>query len=132
MVIWPYKEVKKVDAVEFLKGYDRMCKSSDSCMNCCLHCGNNGTGRACSVYIRKCPEKAVQIVEQWTEEHKNTRQKEFLKIYPNVDKSYGIINMIPCILDTTYKEKYCNKYTSCEECRKDYWLKEVDKNNKKF
>lgn len=66
------------------------------------------------------------LIWSYKEVKKVTRQKEFLKIYPNADKSDGIINIIPCTLDTTYEEKYCSNYTSCEECRKDYWLKEVE------
>ena len=117
-----------MDAVECLRNFNKMCKSyGNRCYLCSFSRINNCTEYCCIDYIIQYPEKAVQIVEQWIEEQKNTRQKEFLKIYPNADKSNGIINMTPCILDTTYKEKYCSNYTSCEKCRKDYWLKEVDK-----
>ena len=127
MVIWPYKEVIKVDAVEYLKSLKKMCESYSACYHCPLGKTSYCTEYPCRDFITQKPEKAVQIVEQWKEDQKNTRQKEFLKIYPNVDKSDGVININPCILDTTYKEKYCDNYTICKECRKDYWLKEVDK-----
>ena len=133
MLIWPYKEVKKVDAVEYLKNFNKMCESyGNHCYHCPISKINNCTEYLCSDYTMKYPEKVVQIVEQWIEEQKNTRQKEFLKIYPNVDKSDGIIKINPCILDIDYKKEFCDNYTLCKECRKDYWLKEIDKKIKNF
>ena len=128
MVIWPYKEVRKMDAVEYLRNFDSMCKSYESCCyRCPISRVNNCTKYYCRDYITQFPEKAVQIVEQWTEKQKNTRQKEFLKTYPNANMKDGIIVINPCHLDTVYKQNHCENYTLCEECRKDYWLKEIDK-----
>ena len=127
MLIWAYMKGKiKVDAVEFLKGYDRMCKSSNSCMDCCLNCGNNGTGRACSVYIRKCLEEAIQKIKIWLKNHQNTtRQSEFLKLFPEARLEDGVLEIHPCKVDKTYEEEFCEAFYSCKECKRNYWLKEI-------
>lgn len=116
-----------MDAVEFLKGYDRMCKSSNGCMDCCFHCRNNGTGRACSVYIRKCPEEAIQKIKIWLKNHQNpTRQSEFLKLFPEARLEDGVLEIHPCKVDKTYyEEDFCEGFYSCKECKRNYWLKEL-------
>lgn len=76
-----------MDAVEFLKEYHRMCKSVD-CIKCGLYHLNNETGSNCSEYIEAHPDKAVQIVEQWSKEHpRKTRLQDFLEKYPNAEIS---------------------------------------------
>lgn len=121
--------IKKMDALEFLKGYDRICESSNSCKDCCLRRRNNGTRRACSVYIKKCTEKAIQKIKIWLESHQNpTRQSEFLKLFPEARLVDGVLDIHPCKVDKTYGKEFCETSHSCNECRRNYWLREI-KNN---
>lgn len=73
-----------MDAVEFFKGKNRMCDSfgSDSCDGCKFKAEKGAM--YCHIYIKKYPERAIEIVEEWLEEHpKETYLTQFLKYYPN-------------------------------------------------
>lgn len=96
-----------MDAVEFFKTVKRLC------------------GQGCA----KCPvckiEEMVSKVEQWAKEHPiKTRQSEFLKMFPNADLCRDVINILPCSVEKGMSK--CCSDKRCEECRKDYWLTEVD------
>ena len=72
-----------MDAVRFLKEKKRMCDSFD---DYCTGCGiqEKNLKMYCSTYIKKYPEQAVAIVEEWSVEHpQETRLTQFLKHYPN-------------------------------------------------
>mgnify|MGYP004621020103 CR=1 FL=1 len=62
-----------------------MCKID--CANCPLNSLNNGTNdmTSCSDFEALYPEKAIAIVQKWSDEHPpKTYLSEFLKHYPNV------------------------------------------------
>ena len=70
---------------------------------------------------------AVKFVERWDAEHPiKTRQSEFLKLFPgaDIDKTDGCLNLNPCSI---YKKmrKECEG-RKCSECRKAFWLAEVE------
>ena len=117
-----------MDAVEFLKQFNRMCKSyeEDGCKNCPSYeynCCENFNGQENDV---------VQIVEQWAKEHPvKTRQSEFLKQWPDVEiGDDGLPGIAPCQLDVglihSKSNKDCEKREVCDICRRDFWLKEVE------
>lgn len=55
-----------------------------TCANCPLSEKNNGKGRLCVDYEMHYPEKAIAIVQKWSDEHpQKTYLSEFLKNYPN-------------------------------------------------
>ena len=115
-----------MDAVEYLKVKTRMCDSLKECGDCPLDKINNTDNINC--FDRHYEEEAVAIVEKWSAEHpKKTRQSEFLKMFPRVRTSDdGVIYMDPCDVDTSYKHsKECDN-VQCWDCRKKYWLAEVD------
>ena len=120
-----------MDAIKFLKEKNRMVKADSEgfctvdCTECPLCSGNNGTNKACSEFIKIYPEKAVAIVEKWSAEHpKETRQSEFLKVYPDAQISEnGAIQICPMRIE---KSKEFNCRTSCDTCRKEYWLAEAE------
>ena len=122
-----------MDAVEYLKAKARMTKRGDgavcniSCKDCPIGIDNNGVETNCRKLESYYPEKAVEIIEQWAAEHpKKTRQSEFLKTFPSVYKTDGIIAILPCSLDIEFgSNNYCNT-VSCYDCRKEYWLTEVE------
>lgn len=111
-----------MDAVKFLKQFNRMCKTynDDGCKECPAYryrCGEEFDGQE---------EDGVSIVEQWAKEHPTkTRQSEFLKMFPNaVVMTGGVLCIRPCDVDNTIKN-LC-KTTNCGICRRDFWLKEIE------
>ena len=121
-----------MDAVEFLKAKNRMCRECGYLPGDCFVCpvGNDSGGcQAGALENQKVTEEMlVQIVEKWAAEHpKKTRQSEFLKMFPRVRTSDdGVIYMDPCDVDTSYEnENGCGNIT-CRDCKEKYWLAEVD------
>lgn len=54
------------------------------CSDCPLSSSNNGTGISCTNLEMSYPEKAIAIVQKWSDEHPpKTYLSEFLKKYPN-------------------------------------------------
>lgn len=54
------------------------------CSDCPLSSSNNGTGISCTNLEMSYPEKAIAIVQKWSDEHQpKTYLSEFLKNYPN-------------------------------------------------
>lgn len=114
--------------------YARICKPYDDCKKCPIGSRNNSVGIPCDYLIRTHPDKANEIILKWCEEHPvETRQDRFLKIFPNAKTdSDGIIKIFPCSLEenivTTMPSTCSYIHGSCNECRKEYWLAEVDEN----
>ena len=104
-----------MDAVEFLDKVDRLSKrgSPEEKMryNAYRVAGDN-TG-------------AVEYVEQFDDMHPiKTRQSEFLKLFPNAQTDSGCLNACPMdVFGNTGID--CNKRT-CFECKKAFWLAEVE------
>ena len=54
------------------------------CSNCPLCSINNNKGQSCTAFEMLYPEKAIEIVQKWSDEHPpKTFLTEFLKNYPN-------------------------------------------------
>ena len=84
-------------------------------------------------------DKANEIILNWCKEHPvETRQDRFLKMFPNAEiNKDGVIEIFPCNIE---KGRYisdcysCSRehgFSGCGECRKKYWLAEVDKDDTK-
>lgn len=56
-------------------------------------------------------------------EKKKTRQSEFLKIFPKARMCNDVLDICP---DSVSGENICEYDERCGECKKDYWLAEVD------
>lgn len=115
-----------MDAVEFLKTLRRMCNCE--CRNCEFGKARSGF-ETCPVWQRTHPEEAVEIAEKWAKEHPaKTRQSEFLKLFPGVDadKTDGCLTLNPCIIYPKMREECSGKL--CHECKKTFWLAEVEGN----
>ena len=118
-----------MDAVEYLKEKRRMTQNCNiSCSDCLLGAHHNGAGKHCGTFTCSHPEDAVRIVEKWSAEHPiKTRQSEFLKMFPNAElMNDGIIYMCPKFIDKTYKDDKDCSAIKCDECKKEYWLAEVE------
>jgi len=124
-----------MEAIKFIKERDRMCRTYDDCKGCPLEADDD-----CTDFPNGSPERAVEIVEKWSEENPvKTRQSEFLKLHPNATlDSNGCLMITPCVLN---KELYkgnrenCkykgylsdnNKYKGYLPCNnKKYWSEEI-------
>lgn len=115
-----------MDAVEFLKESERMCNyNSANCMECPFF---DKDTKICGIYdiceiTNK--EQTVLLVEKWSKAHPvKTRQSEFLKMFPNAQTlRNGALVVCPKVIDLECGIN-CNK--SCKDCRKEYWLEEID------
>ena len=114
-----------MDAVEYVKQRERMCEHY-------VHCGDCPVGdyQGCAS-LNEIP-KMVPIVETWAKEHPvKTRQSEFLKQWHDAEIGYdGLPSIAPCQLYKDMEEKdengVCCKNGGCAECRRDFWLKEIE------
>ena len=59
-------------------------------------------------------------------EKKKTRQSEFLKMFPNSVKIYGIPDFCPRLMDFKYMPAVGCENIACYVCKKDFWLAEVE------
>lgn len=109
--------------------YVRMCIAENKdCRECPLSELNTNENLYCAEYLLKYPDKANEIILKWCEEHPTkTRQSEFLKMFPNAKiDNLGISILCP---QWVSKDSKCNLQTlCCDECRREYWLAEVDEN----
>lgn len=114
-----------------LYDYARICKAfKNNCGICPMCIGNNGTNELCAKLVMKFPDKANEIILNWCKEHPvKTRQDEFLKMFPNARIIDGIVGICPKPFETTYACKAAN--SNCINCRKSYWLAEVDEHDAK-
>lgn len=109
-----------MDAVELLKGINRICEHHLNCDDGCplkTWCVKN----LCS--LSEDPKKVIEVVEKWTNEHPvKTRQSEFLKMFPNATP----FHIDPCKVDTDIAIDSKCRRKSCIECREEYWNQEVE------
>ena len=114
-----------MDAVEYVKQRERMCDYYVNCGDCPA-----GNYERCAS-LNEIPN-LVPIVEQWAKSHPiKTRQSEFLKMWPDADiGDDGFPSVAPCQLYKDMEEKdengVCCKNCGCAECRRDFWLKEIE------
>ncbi len=103
--------------------YARLCGTVITCDNCPMRAARNGTNLSCDVLLIKNPDKANEIIIKWCEEHpEKTRQDRFLKMFPNAKIDNGVVVICPKNVETTLR---CG-VKDCGECRKEYWLAEVE------
>lgn len=111
-----------MDAVEFIKAIKQMLSAG----------ANNSTvQKYISAYKKNDCEGMVKAAEQWAAEHTvKTRQSVFLEQFPNVRLDTNeIIDISPCRVDPkqySFNGKDCCKFRSCGECRREFWLAEVE------
>lgn len=95
----------------YLKELKRMCEENGSY---CLKCGfylNKNENITCRMFQMNHPDKAVEIVQWWSDEHQpETRAEHFLKMFPNAPIWKG--RPFFCV-------RNLNKKVSCEnDCEK--------------
>ena len=71
----------------------------------------------------------VNVIETWSENNPiRTRQTVFLEQWPNAEIScQGVLVIDPCDIDNTMRGNNGDCFhTDCDDCRREYWLKEVE------
>jgi len=106
------------NVVNFFRESDRICDLYD-CPECPLSSQNNEN------HISYCPdsldheniEKAVEIVQKWSDEHpQRTILEDFLEKYPNAPlNENGSPKACPYLVGYE-DEGNCNNYSSCRKC----------------
>ena len=111
-----------MDALEFIKERNRMCRSFGGSCNGCPADKNI----CCSAFAWQ--EELVAIVEKWSKENpRKTRQSIFMEQYPNAKCVDGILVFCPGWIDTCFS---CliddNNNVDCATCRHEFWKQEVE------
>lgn len=113
-------------AVNYFTEKARMVKLTNTgvcaigCANCPLSEKNNGTGRLCVDYELHYPQRAIELIQQWSNEHPlKTYLSEFLKNYPNAELNHGVPRI--CLkklgaVSGCAKTKKGDLYISCYSC----------------
>lgn len=100
------------------------------CSNCPLGSDNNGEGLLCPTFEMYYPEKAIEVVQKWSDEHpQKTFLTEFLKNYPNAELDHGVPKV--CLkklgaVSGCAKTKKGDVYISCYSC----WNQPVEESEK--
>lgn len=98
------------------------------CIDCPLSIDNNGTGIECSVFETLYPEKAISIVQKWSDElPQKTYLSEFLKNYPDADLDENGTPKICLQRLGLIDIKNCRKKPNCIEC----WNQPVEESESK-
>lgn len=121
-----------MDAVKFIEERQRMCKSYYDAEK--GHCSDE-----CPAHDVQCTDlddlstdagELVTRVEAWSAAHpRKTRQSVFLEQYPEarIDKA-GILEIFPCAVCAALRNKRecCTSDFSCVDCRREFWMQEVE------
>ena len=111
-----------MDALEFIKERNRMCRSFGGSCNGCPADKNI----CCSAFAWQ--EELVAVVEKWSKENpRKTRQSIFLEQYPNAKCVDGVVLFCPKLIDTCSTCPIdANVDIDCPDCRREFWTQEVE------
>lgn len=124
-----FAEKRRMTKRRKIYGNAYMCKLD--CANCPLNSLNNGTNdmTSCSDFEALYPEKAIAIVQKWSDEHpQKTYLSEFLKNYPNAqlrtELLYSQLEAVEAgIISPEIPKCICPYHLglmSSDDCRKDH------------
>jgi hypothetical protein len=113
-----------MDANKFIAEHKRMCASYINCMHCPMYPHHVKCEEIVSNYTDEFITKWSKTVENWSAAHPvTTRAALFKKKHPFVlSDSSGALLICPVVVD---KNVICPLNGECKQCRKNYWLKEV-------
>ena len=111
-----------MDALEFIRERNRMCKSFGVCCNNCPADKN----ASCDCFAWK--EELVSIVEDWAKENpRKTRQSVFLEQYPLAKRINGRLAICPQAIYANFKCPYEHSDdTDCNTCKRNFWMQEIE------
>lgn len=114
-----------MDAIQFIKERDRMCKACGSCILCQAYMGNE-----CAVGLPSVvdPEQQINIVKEWADKHPcKTRQSVFLEQYPQADiDNTGLLILCPKRISADIRVTVDCLRKRCSDCRREFWMQEVE------
>lgn len=97
-----------------------------NCTDCPLSCSNNYIGVPCSDFETLYPEKAIGIVQKWSNEHpQKTYLSEFLKNYPNTLLNDVGLPKDVCLYNLGLTD--CKEDRNCVEC----WNQPIEESESK-
>lgn len=119
-----------MDAVEYIKEFNRMCKSHVGCEYCGIkkyikdRLGEEHSV-PCKDFRVAYPERTIAIVEKWSKEH------PIVANAMKFEEVFGVKFPIDCCPENfpTYKDvakEECGNYT-CEECENKFWNEPYEK-----
>lgn len=110
--------MSKIDcsiAINYIKEKARLTENCTiSCGACMLGASNTGENMECYVFENNMPEKAVEIIQEWSNATPiKTIKDDFLEKYPNATLQLG--TQIPCVCPKIlgYKTN-CPNYMTCD------------------
>lgn len=114
-----------MDAVKFITSMPRICQNS-LCGDCVF---SSFCNKLWNEWTEIDAEEAVEIVEKWLEDHPiKTRLTEYKKVFPNClfrDNGYPVADL--CQIMNPYSNGVdCGKFSTCNECRKEFWNKVIE------
>jgi hypothetical protein len=88
------------------------------CTDCPLSIENNSTGFSCPYFEMRYPEKAIEIVQKWSDEHPpKTYLSELLEHFPNVPLTATGIPEDICPFHLGFMSKDdCRSDRNCIKC----------------
>ena len=113
--------------VNYLQEHTRMCKyhiTHAECHECPMGSSHNGTNYNCEHLLFECPQKAIEIVQKWSDEHPvKTRLDDLLEKYPKAWMEANSSVVAP------WKLGYCRNCSKCSlngRLLPDCWGEPVD------
>ena len=115
-----------MDALEFIRERNRMCRRFDKSCNGCpayeneWYCDSDAWD-----------ERLVATVEQWSKEHpRKTRQSVFLEQYPEAQiDNNGVLGVCPAPIFHSHRTDgggCIDIHRKCPDCRREFWNQEVE------
>ena len=117
-----------MEALEFLKERKRMCRSFGGS---CTGCPCEKVRCVINAYVSDDDYKRiVAAVEEWSAAHpRKTRQSVFLEQYPCAKiNSQGVLYACPADVygDNVCPQKKDAAPITCYDCRREFWMQEVE------
>lgn len=117
-----------MDAVNFIREKDRMCKTCGSCRLCPAYLDGECIVNLFSGFT---PEQQVNTVKVWAEQHPlKTRQSVFLEQYPEAQISAdGVLDVCPAPIFHSHRRDgggCLNYHKKCADCRREFWMEEIE------
>lgn len=114
--------MSKIDcsiAINYIKEKARLTENCTiSCGACMLGASNTGENMECYVFENNMPEKAVEIMQKWSDENPvKTRREDFYEKFPNAPTAEcGLPDL--CVASIGYHDisRRCDGNEDCVKC----------------
>lgn len=109
---------------QFLKYAVEMCQkcSKNNCEKCEALPGEPSCWHSTNPDI----SQVEQVVQNWINSNHLTRKIALLSLFPNIPCDKKGFPFDACMVELSLKDTRCDRYTTCDECNKDFWLMPLD------